>query len=52
MKEEFLNLMTKLLGSDYDDFVKSYNDAPKRGIRSRIDNDIKKEKFSMKVILR
>ena len=45
MKEEFLKIMTNLLGSDYDDFVKSYNDKPKRGIRSRIDNDIKKEKL-------
>ena len=45
MKEEFLKIMTNLLGSDYDDFIKSYNDKPKRGIRSRIDNDIKKEKL-------
>ena len=46
MKEEFLNLMAKLLGSDYDDFIKSYEEAPKRGLRSRIDNDIKKEKLN------
>ena len=45
MKEEFLKLMTNLLGDDYDDFVKSYNENPKRGLRSRIDNDIKKEKL-------
>lgn len=45
MKEEFLNLMAKLLGSDYDDFIKSYEEAPKRGLRSRINNDIKKEKL-------
>ena len=45
MKEEFLNLMANLLGSEYDDFVKSYNEQPKRGIRSRINNDIKKEKL-------
>ena len=45
MKEEFLKLMTNLLGDDYDDFIKSYNENPKRGLRSRIDNDIKKEKL-------
>ena len=46
MKEEFLNIMKNLLGSDYYDFVKSYNDKPKRGLRSRIENDILKEKLA------
>ena len=46
MKEEFLNLMANLLGNDYDDFIKSYEEAPKRGLRSRINNDIKKEKLN------
>ena len=45
MKEEFLNIMKNLLGSGYDDFIKSYNEAPKRGIRSRIKNNIEKEKL-------
>ncbi len=45
MKEEFLSIMKSLLGDSYDDFVKSYDEAPKRGLRSRINNDIKKEKL-------
>ena len=40
MKEEFLSIMANLLGSDYDDFIKSYDNPPKRGIRSRIKNNI------------
>lgn len=45
MKEEFLKEMAKILGSDYNDFTKSYDNQPKRGIRSRIDNNIEKEKL-------
>ena len=45
MKEEFLSIMKSLLGPTYDDFIKSYEEAPKRGLRSRINNDIKKEKL-------
>ncbi len=45
MKEEFLKIMTDLLKDDYNDFVKSYDNPPKRGIRVRINNDIKKEKL-------
>ena len=45
MKEEFLSIMKGLLGSSYDDFLKSYEEKPKRGLRSRINNDIKKEKL-------
>ena len=45
MKEEFLKIMANLLGDEYNDFIKSYGEAPKRGIRSRSNNDIKKEKL-------
>ena len=45
MKEEFLSIMANLLGSDYDDFIKSYDNPPKRGIRSRIKNNIDKTKL-------
>ena len=45
MKEEFLKIMANLLGDDYNDFLKSYDESPKRGVRSRIENDIKKEKL-------
>ena len=47
MKEEFLNIMANLLGSDYNDFIKSYDNPPKRGVRVRINNDIKKEKLKL-----
>ena len=45
MKEEFLNIMKSLLGSDYSDFIKSYDNPPKRGVRSRIKNNIDKTKL-------
>ncbi|MBP5444962.1 MAG: hypothetical protein J6Y28_02205 [Acholeplasmatales bacterium] len=45
MKKEFLDEMKILLDNDYNDFVKSYDNPPKRGVRSRIDNDIKKIKL-------
>ena len=45
MKEEFLELMKDLLGSNYNDFIKSYDNPPKRGVRSRINNNLSKEKL-------
>ena len=45
MKEEFLKIMANLLKEDYPDFIKSYDNPPKRGIRVRVNNDIKKEKL-------
>lgn len=45
MKKEFLEIMKDLLGSDYDDFIKSYDAEPKRGVRSRISNNLLKEKL-------
>ena len=45
MKEEFLSIMANLLGSDYNDFIKSYDNPPKRGIRLRIKNNIDKTKL-------
>ena len=45
MKQEFLDIMKDLLGNSYNDFLKSYEEEPKRGFRSRINNDIKKEKL-------
>lgn len=45
MKKEFLDEMKILLDNDYNDFIKSYDNPPKRGVRSRIDNDIKKIKL-------
>ena len=45
MKEEFLELMKNLLGDNYNDFIKSYDNPPKRGVRSRINNNLKKEKL-------